>query len=233
MTSSISATNPYADLGLSPPPAEPAKTNNDLGQDDFLQLMTTQLMNQDPFAPMESGDFLAQMAQFSTVSGIQDLQNSVESLLSTLRSDRVLQASSIVGKQVLVDGDSAQLVASQGVDGKPGPGSLTGAVQVPAGVGNISLSILDAQGQVLHTQNLSASAEGLVDFNWDGQLADGSYAPSGSYRVVAQALVDGEPQALLVQTAARVDSVSLADEAIMLHTAQGSIALDDVSRILA
>ncbi|MFZ5580198.1 MAG: flagellar hook assembly protein FlgD [Pseudomonadota bacterium] len=232
MTSSVSSSNPYADIGLSAPPAQAAKTN-ELGQDDFLKLMTTQLTHQDPFEPMENGEFLAQMAQFSTVSGIQGLQQSVTSLVSSLQGDRVLQASSLVGKKVLIEGSKGELFGSVGEDGKAGPGSLSGAVDVPVGVSSVTLAIQNANGEVLNTQTMTVSGSGLTDFSWDGKLADGSYAPAGTYKVVAQATVNGKSQDLTVQTASAVSSVSLANDAIMLHTAQGSVALDKVSRILA
>jgi len=232
MTGSVSSSNPYADIGLSAPPSQAARPH-ELGQEDFLKLMTTQLIHQDPFAPMENGEFLAQMAQFSTVSGIQALQQSVTSLVDSLRGDRVLQAASLVGKRVLIEGGEGEFLGSVDEDGKPGPGSLSGAVDVPMGVSSVTISIQNANGDVLNTQTLQVSDSGLVEFDWDGKLADGSYAASGTYKVVAQATVNGETQDLEVQTASAVDSVSLVKDAVMLHTAQGSVALDKVSRILA
>ncbi len=232
MSTPISSDNPYAAIGLKEPPKASAKTN-ELGQEDFLKLMTTQLMHQDPFQPMESGEFLAQMAQFSTVSGIQELQKTAQSLVGSLQGDRLLQASSLVGKKVMIASSEAELEGSLAADGKPGPGMLTGAVDVPEGGSSITVSIQSAEGEILHTQDLTPSSSGLVDFVWDGKLADGGYAPPGKYKVVAQGNVAGKSEALAVHAAASVNSISLDQQSVILHTAQGSITLDQVSRILA
>lgn len=232
MSTPISSDNPYAAIGLKEPPKASVKPNV-LGQEDFLKLMTTQLMHQDPFQPMESGAFLAQMAQFSTVSGIQELQKTAQSLLGALQGDRLLQASSLVGKKIMIASSEAKLEGSLAQDGNPGPGMLIGSVEVPEGVTSITVSIQSAEGEVLHTENLIPSSSGWVDFVWDGKLDDGGYAPPGQYKVVAQGTVAGKSQALAVHTAASVNSISLDQQSIILHTAQGSIPLDQVSRILA
>ena len=104
-------------------PGGTAPANDDMGQADFLKLMTTQLRNQDPFEPLENGEFLAQIAQFGTVTGIQELQQSFGDLSSALQSNRALQASVLVGKQVLVEGSQAELGADT---------PLRGAVELPA-----------------------------------------------------------------------------------------------------
>ena len=77
---------------------------NTLGQEDFLKLMTTQLQNQDPFAPMDNGDFIAQMAQFSTVTGITEINSNLTNLGSKLEPNRVATAAQFLGHSVLVPG---------------------------------------------------------------------------------------------------------------------------------
>ena len=92
------------------------ETNRDqgeLGQAEFFDLMVTQLKNQDPFKPMESGEFLGQIAQFSTVDGIGGLQRSFESLAGSLQSSQALQASTMVGRSVALPGDTLRLEAGQ------------------------------------------------------------------------------------------------------------------------
>ena len=88
-----------------------------MGQDDFLRLMTTQLQAQDPMEPMKTGEIFSQLAQFGTVSGIQDLQESFDSLASNLQSMQALQASSMVGQTVLVESGTAQLNSGQVIEG--------------------------------------------------------------------------------------------------------------------
>ena len=83
-----------------------------LGQDEFLELMMTQLQNQDPLNPAESGEFLSQIAQFGTVNGITELQQSFSTLASSLQSNQALQASTMVGRSVLVENNILQLGAT-------------------------------------------------------------------------------------------------------------------------
>lgn len=227
--------DPYASLGLGVNSSTSGSTakKGDLAQNDFLKLMTAQLMNQDPFAPMDNGEFLGQMAQFSTVSGIQSLQSSFESLAQSLQSSRVLQASSMVGKQVLVNSNQAELFGTLDANGAPAAGSLRGAVDVPENVSQVSLRIQSSTGETLRAMTIPVSAQGLTEFSWDGRLADGSYAPSGVYNVVAEAKVNDSLQSLAVRAAAPVTSVSLSGDAILLHTSRGNINLDEVTRILA
>src|SRR3569832_2993970 len=88
-----------------------------LGQSDFLKLMTSQLRNQDPMQPMDIGAFLGQIAQFSQVSGIQDMQASVKQLVDTLSSNQAMQASSQVGKTVVAPAESDSYTGKHAVQG--------------------------------------------------------------------------------------------------------------------
>ena len=129
--SGTSSDNPYADLGIAVKQQSAAGNKQSLGQTDFLKLMTTQLQYQDPFKPMDNGEFLGQMAQFSTVSGIQDLQASFSSLASSLQTSQALQGASLVGHAVLVPATSGYL----GDDT-----ALSGAVDVKSS-GTVSVQI--------------------------------------------------------------------------------------------
>ena len=97
-----------ASLGLTQPKAE---KKNELGQDAFLELMVTQLKNQDPFKPLDSGEFLGQLAQFGTVQGLSGLQTSFDGLASSLVSNQALQAASLVGRTALVESDHGAIAA--------------------------------------------------------------------------------------------------------------------------
>lgn len=217
------STDPYASIGLAPPPKDEAKSKGSLGQSDFLKLMTTQLTHQDPMAPMENGEFLGQMAQFSTVSGIQGLQASFDKLATALQANRVLEASSMVGKKILVETDRVELVTK-------GTG-IKGVVDVPEGAQQVELSIRDAQGAVVRTFTFEAAAQGTLDFEWDGLLDDGQPAPAGAYSVAAMARVDGQGSPLVTRLALPITSASIAEEGVVLHTAKGSLPLADVTRI--
>ena len=137
--------------------AQKAKSDT-LGQSDFLKLMTTQLQNQDPFAPMDNGDFIAQMAQFSTVTGIQEINNSIGKLVEEFDQARIATASNLLGHSVLVPGDT----------GLPDEdGQLHGVLDLPDRTLMTELSYLDAEtGEVLHSEDMGPLAAGLVGFSW-------------------------------------------------------------------
>jgi len=161
-------------LGLGVPQTGPKE---DLGQDQFLQLMMTQLKNQDPLKPMESGEFLGQLAQFGTVSGLAGLQTSFDSLATSLVSNQALQAASLVGRSALAETSSLAMAAGQRV---------SGAVDLPATTGAVSVSVRDARGEVVRRLELGAQTAGLASFTWDGMTSDGTAAPAGRYAFSAE-----------------------------------------------
>ena len=148
----------FAKLGLSQTPETQKEKKDTLGQSDFLKLMTTQLQNQDPFAPMDNGDFIAQMAQFSTVTGIQEINNSIGRLVEEFDQARIATASNLLGHSVLVPGDT----------GKPdNEGELHGVLDLPEGTISTELRYLDADtGSEIHFEDLGPRPAGLVGFAW-------------------------------------------------------------------
>ena len=162
--------------------------------------MTTQLQNQDPFKPLENGDFIAQMAQFGTVSGIDKLQESFSSLSASLTSNRALEASVMVGRTVLVPSTSNQLVSGKTMDG---------AIELPSAASDVTVTIRDKSGAVVATRVLGPQERGLVDFKWDGLKNDGEAAAAGQYSVSAAANIGGKVEQMKTYAAGNVDSVSL------------------------
>ena len=148
----------FAKLGISQTSETQKAKKDTLGQSDFLKLMTTQLQNQDPFAPMDNGDFIAQMAQFSTVTGIQEINNSIGRLVEEFDQARIATASNLLGHSVLVPGDT----------GKPdSEGELHGVLDLPEGTISTELRYLDADtGSELHFDDLGPRPAGLVGFSW-------------------------------------------------------------------
>jgi flagellar basal-body rod modification protein FlgD len=199
---------------------------NGLGQEAFLELMVAQLKNQDPLNPMESGDFLGQIAQFSTVSGIGELQQSFNTLAGALQSSQALQASTIVGREVLVPGETATVAVA-------GAGT-SGAVSLPQASGAVSVKVLDSAGQVVRRLDLGTREAGLNQFAWDGLTDAGAPAPAGTYRLQAEAAVGSEQLAVPVLVSARVESVSLQQgETPRLNLAGlGTVSMDQVQQLL-
>jgi flagellar basal-body rod modification protein FlgD len=139
-------------------PADQTAPSDKLGQADFLKLMTTQLQNQDPFAPMENGDFIAQMAQFSTVTGITEISESLKSLSGQLSEFRIATAANMLGHSVLVPGSNAY---------PDSDGVVSGAVDIPSASANTNILYRAVNGEILHTQDLGPQAAGLVGFRWE------------------------------------------------------------------
>ena len=138
---------------------EAAKGNKKtaLGQEDFLKLMTTQLQNQDPFAPMDNGDFIAQMAQFSTVTGITEINNNLTNIGSKLEPNRIATAAQFLGHSVLIPGK----VVSPDENGE-----IHGVIDLPASSTDVGLTFTNNSGEVVKTINLGSQNKGLVGFSW-------------------------------------------------------------------
>ena len=188
------------ELGLGAQAAPGKKSQDQLGQTEFLDLMITQLKNQDPFAPMENGDFISQMAQFSSVTGLAELQQSFDKLASSLQSNQALQASSLVGRTVLVPSAIGTLTAG---------GTVSGALDLPASSGSVGVNIQDAAGQVVRRLELGSQASGEVFFNWDGMTNAGVPADPGRYFVSADAGIGDETVAVETLMSSSVASVTL------------------------
>lgn len=216
-------TNALDSLGLAGKPIE--RDKNKLGQEDFLKLMITQIQNQDPFKPMENGEFLAQMAQFGTVSGIDELQGSFESLAGSLSSNQNLQAAALVGRNVLVPAQTGGLTED---------GSLRGAVDLPASATSANVAIYDASGELVQRIPLGSQPQGLVRYEWDGTTAAGGRAAPGTYVMRAEAMVGGESLEVEHLSEAGVGSVRFgrAGEQIQLDlTGVGKVGFSEVREI--
>ena len=214
-----------SDLSINSKAAEEIIANRELGQDEFLSLMTTQLQNQDPLAPMENGDFIAQLAQFGTVEGIGTLQTSFDELTAVMTASDASDAANLVGKNVLSEGEVALLNEESG---------LNGAVEVPDGVTSMKVNIESIGGVLLDSFDLPNQPAGVASFKWSGKLEDGTVAPAGHYVVKATGTSVEGPESLKTFVGSRVDSVSMGGEgkSIVLNlSGLGSMALEDVTRI--
>ena len=134
-----------------------SKKKDTLGQSDFLKLMTTQLQNQDPFAPMENGDFIAQMAQFSTVTGIAEMGESLKSLSNQLGEFRIATATNLLGHSVLVPGNKVR---------PDSEGEIHGVLDLPRASSATNIVFSNTAGEVVHSIDLGSQASGLVGFSW-------------------------------------------------------------------
>ena len=220
------ATDPIQNWAAQAQAAAEAQQKKDqtLGIDSFLTLMTAQLKNQDPLKPLEGTEFISQLATFGTVSGVQSMQTSLETLAASLRSTQTLNGSTMIGRDILASADSFD--HTQG-------GTVSGQIDVPAGTTSLQLRITDSAGAVVREIQLE-TAEGTQNFTWDGLRNDGTQAESDTYDIEAVASVQGETGSLEVLMAGRVSSVSLdaTGTNLSLNTSTlGPISMADVRRV--
>jgi len=143
--------------------------------------------------------------------------------MGQFRSTQALQASAMVGQQVQVEGNIANL----------GPeGEVKGAVEVPSATSNLRVNVYNPSGELVRQMDMGQQGSGTVDFSWDGENGDGDLMEPGDYRVQAEAQYDGETQELATRLNANVDSVNLENGGVTLNLAgRGSVPLDQVKQI--
>jgi flagellar basal-body rod modification protein FlgD len=198
----MSTVNPYSGLGVATLDAASSAKKTTLGQADFLKLMTTQMTHQDPTKPMQNGEFLSQMAQFGTVSGIQDLQKAFKDFSSSISSGQSLQAASLVGRSVSSASNSALLESG---------GDIKGAIDLPESASTINVKIIDpTTGDVIKNLSLGGPhRSGSVAFDWDGVKDNNLLAAPGTYTVQVNANINGVNTELTPNIESQVESVSL------------------------
>jgi flagellar basal-body rod modification protein FlgD len=187
--------------------------------------MIAQFKNQDPTKPQDPSAFLGQLAQFSTVSGIQGMQTSLGALADSLRSSNVLSGAVLVGRDVLTPASS---VAYSSGD------TLNGSLDVPDGASSLDVTIKDGAGQLIRHMTVPASGSATA-FSWDGVSDNGVAAGSGNYTIAATAKVGAETQSSAVLLNAHVDSVTIdaKSNGLILNTRTvGAVPISDVRRVM-
>ncbi|MCG7883101.1 MAG: flagellar hook assembly protein FlgD [Candidatus Thiodiazotropha taylori] len=214
----------YEDIGLTNNSIKQEKEQGQLGLEDFMQLLVTELTHQDPFKPMENSEMATQVSQFATVSGIDDLNNSFNELRSALTSDQALQAANLVGRDVLVESSVGALA-----NGKP----LQGSIVLPSSAGNVRVLISDQSGALVRELQLGTHEAGQVAFSWDGYDDAGDYVGDGLYQISAIANVDDAEMAPSTLVSAEVESVNLGGPGgVQLNlSGLGQISMNDVAQI--
>ncbi|MFK8077115.1 MAG: flagellar hook assembly protein FlgD [Granulosicoccus sp.] len=204
-----------------------AKENNfekDLGQDEFLKLMMAQLEHQDPMKPMDNGEFLGQMAQFSTVTGIEEMQTSIDNLTNTFVTSQTLESTQLVGQEVLIENSSMNLGET---------GSAGGSFEISSASGEVNLDISDSAGNVIRQISMGEFASGRHNFSWDGLNSTGTRAPQGNYTASISARQGEGFVSAVVLTPRVIDSVEFGSASeTSLNTTQGeSISMAEIRQI--
>ena len=223
-SSNQSLTNILDKLGINSAKEKfaPKETKDQLGQEDFLKLMTTQLQNQDPFAPVDNADFIAQMAQFSTVTGITSMDQSIKSISDQLSEMRIASTTQLMGHSVLVPGKYAR---------PDKEGIISGVVDLPETAGNLNIIFEDSDGQVLHQDALGMQKAGLVGFEWK-DLPEEIKSSNSPITIRAFTGNVGDTGELSTQVFASVSGTSKTDTGVMLEVEDyGTIDPSQVVRL--
>jgi len=207
MTVSSASPTPSSDLfstlGIAQQQPKRATSGNDLGMDSFLTLMTQQMKNQDPTKPMDSSQFLGQLAQFASVKGLQQLDTRLSGMTTMMGEDQSLQAADLVGKNAYIKSNTGELVGTNGISGR---------VTTKA-AGDVTVDVTDASGNVVRELDVPSSAAGDVDFKWDGTDAKGNPMPPGTYTFTAKS----GSTTLDMQIAARINSISYTPNGVVIN----------------
>ncbi|PYE32777.1 flagellar basal-body rod modification protein FlgD [Idiomarina fontislapidosi] len=203
--------------------ADPSE-NQKLEQQDFFKLLTEQLNMQDPTKPVDNDQMIAQMTSFTMAEGITGLQEQFTKFTDNMSSNQALQASTLVGRQVLVPTNSASI---------DGGGKASGVIAAPQTAQNVKIRIKDENDSVVRTIDVGDLAAGTKDFEWDGLDESGNSVPAGKYTFTANGQLGNSAEDLPLQMHATVQSVSTGgDRGIVLNLkGLGGINFKDVTEI--
>lgn len=202
--------------------ASSATGSVDDAQSNFMKLLVAQMQNQDPMNPMDNAQMTSQMAQLNMVSGINQLNTTLSSALSSFQATQTMQASSLIGREVLVPSSTLQLSEGQAKMG----------ADLAQSADSLKLTVLDGAGQALHSIDLGPQSAGLVQLDWDGATDAGAAAADGRYSFKLEALRNGQSVTATALSAAQVGGVSLSNNSVRLSLpGMGDVALADVRQV--
>lgn len=193
--SGIGANALFDDLAIKDTPKE-----QELGRDEFLKLLVAQLENQDPMNPQENGEFVAQLAQFSSLEEAQNLSKSFDGFAANFQSSQHLQATSLVGRPVHVASDTTLL----GNDG-----AISVLAEIPVQADGATLSVYNSSGGLVDNFDLGAVQPGRNEFVWTGENAGGERYPAGVYRFEVNTSDEGIAQRAPIFLSSNVNSVTI------------------------
>ena len=193
-------------------------------QSSFLTLLVAQLKNQDPTNPLQNNELTTQLAQISTVSGIEKLNTTLGSVSGQLTNNQSVQASALIGHGVMIPG-SKILAGSEA--------TTPFGVELQQGADKVTATVTDSSGKVVRTLDIGALSAGVHTFNWDGSMTDGTTAPDGAYNVAINASSGGTQLVAQPLNFALVSGVTLSNGSTLLDLGTyGTSTLDDIRQII-
>jgi flagellar basal-body rod modification protein FlgD len=194
----------------------------DDAQDRFMTLLVTQMKNQDPLNPLDNAEVTSQLAQLSTVTGIDKINDTLETFMANMQSSQSLQLSNLIGHAVLVEGNTLNF---DGTDGYF-------AVDIPNSTDNLTVTINDAAGNTIRKLSLGSQPEGILSLNWDGYSDNGTQVSSGDYTFNVSATSNGESATATALSLALVNSITTNNTGIKLNLSNAeSVTSDDLKQI--
>jgi flagellar basal-body rod modification protein FlgD len=224
MTTTTSALTGNAYLDSLRTPTQTATStatgSSTIDQSGFLKLLTTQMTNQDPTAPMDTSTMVQQLSEMASTSGITEMNASLKSLLSEVQGNRIGDAASWIGKAALVSSPVAQPLSN---------GGYAGEITLPSDATSVNVALEDSSGNIVHSESINNQKAGPLDWSWDGKLADGSQSTSPLSVVVTASGAAGAitPTSSTWATVTGVQSPAGGSSAT-LSTTLGSVAPADV-----
>lgn len=192
-------------------------------QNNFLKMLVTQMNNQDPLNPLDNSQLTSQLAQISTVSGLQTMNETMSALLSQTAASRAMDSANLIGKTVMVPG--AAVSVAGGVAGKIG-------VDIPSTADSVTVQVLDKNNNVVRTIDMKGQTAGVHDIAWDGKNDQGNPVADGEYSFKVAATADGKDVTPVALVYGKVQAISGDSTGVLVELGDGKKAnVDDVRRI--
>lgn len=211
-------------------------SNANATQDRFLKLLVTQLQNQDPLNPMDNAQMTTQLAQISTVTGIDKLNTTLSSMIDSVASSQNVQSAEMIGKSVLVAGSKLVLSSSTEKDstGKEvTTKTAVGGIKLASAADSVTLTVKDSSGNVVSVQNLGAQKAGVFNYSWDGTTDAKTIAADGTYSITVSALQGTNKVEATAMQFGTVSALVRSGSTFLLDLGSlGKVALSDVQQII-
>jgi flagellar basal-body rod modification protein FlgD len=193
-------------------------------QDRFMKLLVTQMQNQDPLNPMDNAQVTSQMAQLSTVTGIDKLNTTLETMMSNMQASQSLQASSLIGHQALIAGNKIEFNSTTGAG--------TFGVDMPSSADNVTITIKDTAGNQIHQMSIGKLNAGTFPLSWDGKDDAGNSVASGEYTFSVNATASGQNVAADPLSLVRINSLTSSTSGVKLNLSNDTtVATTDLKQI--
>jgi len=199
-----------------------AKKQAEDPQDRFLKLLVTQMKNQDPLKPLDNAEVTSQLAQISTVTGIDKLNTTLQLLTSDFEDSQSIEATGMIGHSAFVPGKSISL---------DGDGAIAG-IELAQPVDQLKVTILDSSGIAIRNIDLLAQPSGISTIGWDGMTDSGAKAANGEYTFAVSAKQGGNDIKVNTLSFGQVNSVTLGEQGTLLDMGElGLVSLSNVKQV--